>query len=463
MPAVSIAYWEGCFYQPLLVLPPHPFRLLIAPFPENCYKQERRLGTPFTQATTPIRPLSVDAPLAIAAARATGAAIGGVTARYGSLQGRLDPSERVLLSLLSGCAGAPEVRADWNQVAALAARLWLEPRLAVRAAANPGIPASLRQRWLEARHFTAARNLLFQSEEQRLLHALHQAGVEAIALKGTSLARILGDPAARPVTDIDLGVRAADVARAAAVLRDAGYSLSLPAALLAHRRFLAGTDEHTSEVKCTRDWGGSQLAVELHWKWLPLAESDVWGAMQTYQPSGVRTLGLEHYFLFLCAHAAGGRWAGLRWLCDIVEFLSVQGRRMDAALCLRLARQAGLRRAAGITLALLEDFFGVRFAELERLCDVRARQAARHFCRRPFEPFISGTASAIHRDRLGVQDTLLRRMAYAARLLRPTFREWADLAGKLRPAPAAWALRFTRLARLGVGSARHAPAAENTP
>jgi hypothetical protein len=365
--------------------------------------------------------------------------------------------------LLSGCAREPDLRADWDQVAELASRLWLEPRLAVRAAENPGVPAGLRQRWLEARHFTAARNLLFQSEEQKLLQALRQAGVEAVPLKGTSLARILGDPAARPVTDIDLGVRAADVARAAAVLRDAGYTLSLPKALLAHRRFLAGTDEHTSEVKCTRDWAGSQLAVELHWKWLPLPEAEVWSAMQTYHPSGVRTLGLEHYFLFLCSHAAGGRWAGLRWLCDIAEFLTVLGPRMDAALCLRLARQAGLRRAVGITLALLEDFFGVRFAELERLCDARARQAAQHFCGRPFEPFISGTASAIHRDRLRVLDTPLRRMAYAGRLLRPTFQEWADPAGKLRPAPAAWALRCARLARMSVGAAHRAPARENIP
>jgi hypothetical protein len=136
---------------------------------------------------------------------------------------------------------------------------------------------------------------------------------------------------------------------------------------------------------------------------------------------------------------------------------------MDAALCLRLARQAGLRRAVGITLALLEGFFGARFAELERLCDARARQAARHFCGRPFEPFISGTASAIHRDRLRVLDSPLRRIAYAARLLRPTFQEWADSAGQLRPAPAAWALRCARLAKLSVGAAHRAPARENTP
>lgn len=368
-----------------------------------------------------------------------------------------------MLSLLSGSTSAPAEQADWPQLASLAARLWLEPRLAVRASENPQVPAALRQHWTAVRRSTAARNLLFQHEEENLLRALQQAGVEAIPLKGTSLARLLGDPAARPVTDIDLGLRAHDVARAAAVLGDAGYSISLPASLLAHRRFLAGTDEHTSEVKCVREWAGSQLAVELHWKWLPLAEPEVWRSVQTHSPSGVRTLCLEHYFLFLCCHAAGGSWAGLRWLCDIAEFLTVLGHRMDAGQCIRLAEMAGLRRATGITLALLDDFFGVRFAGLEPLRDAHACRIALRLHLRPFQPFLSGTVAGIHGHRLQVQDSAARRIAYSARLLRPTFQEWADPAGRLRPAAAAWGLRFARLAKLSVAAARPASGHEARP
>jgi hypothetical protein len=379
------------------------------------------------------------------------------------LTSQLGSLERALLSLLSHPAGALDAQTDWDRLAVLAEELWLEPRLAARADANRSIPAGLRQRWLAARRFTAARNLLFQNEEQKLLANLQQCGVEAVPLKGTSLARILGDPAARPVTDIDLGLRAADVARASEVLRNAGYSVALPSSLLKHRSFLAATDEYTSEVKCAREWAGSHLAVELHWKWLSLPEHEVWSAMRAYQPAGVRTLGIEHYFLFLCSHAAGGNWAGLRWLCDIAEFLVVLGARMDASACMHLARKAGLRQAVGITLVLLDAFFGVRFPGLQPLCDARARRAARLYYRRPFQPFLSGTVVGIHRDRMRIQDGPAQRIAYVARLLRPTFQEWADPCGRVRPAASAWALRFVRLARMSVPGARPTPTAGTRP
>jgi len=368
-----------------------------------------------------------------------------------------------VLSLLSGSAGVPQSQADWSAVAALASRLWLEPRLAARVADNAHVPAELRHRWLHARRSTAARNLLFQNEEENLLRALQQAGVEAIPLKGTSLARILGDPAVRPVTDIDLGVRAPDVTRAADVLRDAGYALSLPSPLLGHAAFLTGTDEHTSEVKCRREWAGSQLAVELHWKWLPLPEAEVWDALQTYSPSGISTLGVEHYFLFLCSHAAGGSWAGLRWLCDIAEFLAVLGSGMDALRCLHLARRAGLRRAVGITLELIQRLFGVRFDKLDSLRDARACSVAQRYLRRPFDPFLSGSVAGIHRERLRVLDGTSRRAAYIARLLRPTFQEWTDSEGRLRPATSAWALRLTRLTKIFLPATRPRPAPEAQP
>ena len=374
----------------------------------------------------------------------------------------LSPSQRTLLSLLASHATGPfAAQPDWAELAALAQRLWLEPRLAARVADDPRIPTELRARWLDARRSTAARNLLFQSEEKRLLEALAQAGMEAVPLKGTSLARILGDPAARPVTDIDLGVRVADVGRAAQALRDDGYQVALPDALLRRPQFLASTDEYTSEIKCARDRAGSRLVVEVHWKWLPLPEELIWSSLRVYEPAGVRTLSVEQYFLFLCSHAAGGGWAGLRWLCDICEWLAALGSSMDTALCLWLARQAGLRRAAGITLALLDDFFAFRLPGLEPLRDGRARREAKRYHLRPFQPFLTGTVTGIHRDRLRIQDDTARRVAYAARLLLPTFQEWLDHDGRLRPAAAAWALRAGRLAKLSFAAVRPStPSAE---
>lgn len=374
----------------------------------------------------------------------------------------LSPSERALLSLLCAPTEPLPEPADWAEVAALAERLWLQPRLVVRTALHPQIPAELRHRWQAARRSTAARNLLFQHEEANLLRRLHQAGIEAIPLKGTSLACLLGDPAARPVTDIDLGVRAADVARAAQSLLVAGYSVALPVALLAHPRFLASTDEFTSEVKCALQVAGSPLLVELHWKWLPLPEPQVWRSLRSYAPSGVRSLGPEHYFLFLCSHAAGGNWAGLRWLCDIAEFLQSQGEAIDPSLCMRYARNAGLLCAAGVALELLDALLGFRFPPLEPLRNPRVASLAARYLRRPFQPFLTGTAPGIHRERLRLQDGPAHRLAYAARLLRPTFQEWVDRSGHLRSAGAAWTLRLARLGRMGLTGAAPAPVAEKS-
>ncbi len=374
----------------------------------------------------------------------------------------LSAAERALLSLLGSPTESLPEPADWAAIDALAERLWLQPRLAARAADHPQVPPELRDRWLAARRSTAARNLLFQHEEANLLRRLHAAGVEAIPLKGTSLARLLGDVAARPVTDIDLGLRAADVARAAQSLLDAGYSVALPIALLAHPPFLGGTDEFTSEVKCTLDLAGTPLLVELHWKWLPLPEPEVWRSLHSYAPSGVRSLGPEHYFLFLCSHAAGGNWAGLRWLCDIAEFLQSHGEAIDPSVCMRCARAAGLRRAAGVALELLDVLLGFRFAPLEPLRDPRVAALAARCLRSPFRPFLTGSVPAIHRDRLRLQDGPARRLAYVARLLRPTFQEWTGGSGNLRSAAAAWTLRFARLGRMGWAGAGTPAVAEKS-
>lgn len=371
----------------------------------------------------------------------------------------LTATQQTLLALLSPAATSIPIadNTDWEELQLLADRLWLGARLAGLVTSQQRIPESLRKHWMQARTATLARNLFLQSEETRLRELLVKAGVEAIPLKGTSLARILtGDLAARPVTDIDLGLRSADMARSAAVLRSAGYEVLLPEALLARRSFLNGTDEHTSEVKCTRNAAGMDVVVELHWKWMPLPERVIWSSLKDYHQAGVRTLCPEQYLLFLCSHLAGGGWAGLRWLCDVADFLTTLAPQMDAARFIGLARQARLRRAVGITLALVDDFFTMRHSAFDLLLDAAARRAAQPYRLRPFQPFLTGTRAGIHRDRLRIQDNTWQRTCYAGRLLRPTHLEWLTQQGSVRPAALAWAVRAGRLAQLfsSAGGAR---------
>jgi hypothetical protein len=371
---------------------------------------------------------------------------------------KLTPAQRTLLDLVNplGCR-EPHPDTNWAELEEMVNRLWLGPRLGMRFGQHPPsrIPPALVEHWRAARRAAAAWNLLLASEETRLLETLAAAGVEAIPLKGVSLARILhGDPAARFVADIDLGVRLENTARAAQALREAGYSVALPPALLAHGAFLRSTDEYTSEVKAVREQSGAEVLVELHWKWLPHDESRVWSSLHRYEPAGVRTLAPEMYFHFLCSHVAGGGWHGLRWLLDVGDYLVRFDSRMDTAHCLRLAREGRMTHRVGVTLALLDLLWGIRNTGLDRLRDAAAiRQANRHLAR-PFSPFLAGSVAAIHRDRLRLQDNPWQGLHYLGRLAFPTFQEWVAPHGRLRPSPAAWALRAGRLVTLCVSSLR---------
>jgi len=65
-----------------------------------------------------------------------------------------------------------------------------------------------------------ARTLAHEPQIVRLFLALRAAGVEPVLAKGWALARLYGEPAARPSADIDLFVVPGDLARATAALAD---------------------------------------------------------------------------------------------------------------------------------------------------------------------------------------------------------------------------------------------------
>ncbi len=369
---------------------------------------------------------------------------------------RLTATQRTLLSLVNPLGSEePLCDVNWTELRGTADRLWLGPRLGFQFSdhAPPEIPLSLLEHWRAARRGAAAWNLLLAGKEGRVREALAAAGVEAIPLKGVSLARILhGDPAARSVGDVDLGVRPSTVARAAEVLAQIGYSVALPPSLLARRAFLRSTDEYTSEVKAACEQSGVDLLVELHWKWMPHGEDAVWSSLHLYQPAGVRTLAPEMYLLFLCSHVAGGGWHGMRWLLDVGDFLVRFGPILDAAACLRRAQQGRMTRAVGITLAFLNLYWGIRHPGLDKLRDAAAVRQAGHYRARPFTPFLTGSVASIHRDRLRLQDNAWQGLRYLGRLAFPTYQEWVTAHGQLRAAPAAWVLRAARLASLGATS-----------
>lgn len=374
------------------------------------------------------------------------------------LEHSLGPTERTLIQLASP-VGEPVVLpgTDPDELERLAGQLRLIGRLVSRAErlSAAGVPVAWVRRWSEALRSQVVSHLLLAQEEARLLEALQSDGVEAIPLKGVSLARILdGDPAARSVTDIDLGVRCADLARAAVVLERRGYITLLPRGLLCHAAFLRSANEHTAEAVYARDRAGHQLMVELHWKVLPLPEDLIWSSLEDYAVAGprVRTLSPTLYFLYLCAHSSGHGWISLHWLCDVADFLLGFAEKIDAAKFLRHCSAARLRRRVGVTLELVEAYFGIRWEPADRLRNAQTYSTASEFLLRPLMPALSLSLVAIHRERVRLLDNGWERLLYLWQLAHPTHIEFESGQGYLRSLPMAWLVRMGRLTRLAWAS-----------
>jgi hypothetical protein len=383
----------------------------------------------------------------------------------GKLRSRLEqqsnPAQRTLVSLASP-VGEPVVApgTDWVELDRLVTALGLTERLGFHRErlVAAGVPDAWVERWSRVQQARAVANLSLVEEEARLLELFRNAGIEALQVKGVSLARILfGDPGARLVTDTDLGLRRAQVARAGALLEERGYRTRMPRALLEEEAFLRGGDEHSSEAVYARETAGGEWLVELHWNVLPLSEPALWASAFDYSAGAgplVHSLSPELYFAYLCGHAAGHRCGSLRWLCDVADFLERFSGRMDVPLLRRHCAAAGLRRRVRVVLTLLDAYFGLWWAAAGEWGDAGDDFRAEALLLRPLVPAMEANLSATHRERLGLLDNRWERVRYLARLMRPTHVEWQDKKGRVRSRPAAWAVRAGRLARLVLAGAK---------
>ena len=179
------------------------------------------------------------------------------------------------------------------------------------------------------------------------LATLQGKGVRALNLKGVGLAaRFYPELWLRPTSDVDLLVRPADLARATAALREAGY-----------REFQGPAESvfdfhhHCSFVTPSRE------LVEVHFT--PAcgfqSQFDVEGiferAKQVELESGpLPVMGLEDALVHMCTHAAHHRFEGVKWLFDL-KLLARGARQIQWSRAVALARQARVAAAAGMALA----------------------------------------------------------------------------------------------------------------
>lgn len=193
---------------------------------------------------------------------------------------------------------------------------------------------------------TGMQNALRFREAAQVLGALGQAGIEVVALKGLALAEpVYGNIALRPMSDVDLLVRRADVPAALAVLADCGYERGRPD--LASQVAL----EFENEALLWKV-NGLEWPLELHWSLFDspfyqqkLPEDLLWSSLEEVQIEGTRVniLTPELQILHLCGHLAlHHQWQGLIWWHDVAILIEREVERLDWPRLISLAREIDL-------------------------------------------------------------------------------------------------------------------------
>lgn len=162
---------------------------------------------------------------------------------------------------------------------------------------------------------------LLAGELARMLRALHEAGIQAIPLKGPALAeRLYGDVSRRFCGDLDVLVHEQDNLRALAVLAEMGYESNCPLWFASEFR-----NPNIFEFSLLRPDRAMEYRVDLHWGLFWEVDQErkfnrsFWqqAKPEAYHGVPAYSLSREDEFLFLCVHAARHDWRGLKWLSDI--------------------------------------------------------------------------------------------------------------------------------------------------
>lgn len=117
-----------------------------------------------------------------------------------------------------------DAEVDWKYLGDTAVRHGVAPLLHERWKTRPDVPASLRSRLQACYYATATRNMHQFQAVTAVVSQWRQAGVEALVLKGASLAEpVYGNSALRPCEDVDVLIRRADFATAKTILESMGF------------------------------------------------------------------------------------------------------------------------------------------------------------------------------------------------------------------------------------------------
>lgn len=279
-----------------------------------------------------------------------------------------NPDAGRLLALLAERDAATEslAEADWHRLVALAQRQNVAPLLYARLKQSSVTPPSpIVERLHQLYLANATRNLRLFHELGGILHALQSAGLPVIPLKGACLAEaVYGNVALRPMSDVDLLVKPADLTIALDVLRALGYVASRPIDIESERQ----ASQHMPQL--SRPGG---VTVELHWtivnpgRSVRFDDNDLdalWSRATPATIAGVQVLMLSpmDLLLHLCLHASVQHHfdgIGLRGFWDIALVIRHYGDVIGWEQFLQRVNRSGSANGVYIALLLTAEWTGV--------------------------------------------------------------------------------------------------------
>lgn len=217
------------------------------------------------------------------------------------------------------------------------------------------LPAAARA-VLEAQvHALSARALLRDRELVTLLECLAERGIPVIALKGTYLARaVYPRPGLRPMGDMDLLFRAADLEAVQALLRRLGYAQS-------GRLVRALADDLSSAIHLVPFARPGATTIEVHFRLerpsapFTIDHEGLWARARPWPLDGRPLLAPapEDLLLHLCLHAAYHHRfrISLKALLDIARVVEVEPLDWDACIGRALEWQAAVPTFLCLSLA----------------------------------------------------------------------------------------------------------------
>ena len=225
----------------------------------------------------------------------------------------------------------------------------------------PALPAGIAQE-ISTRSAQMLRESLAMADEAlRLQRLFNEADIPVLFVKGASLAMLaFGTLGLSSGQDIDLLVPLKALPKASAMLMAAGY-----------RRYNPPPEISDAQLRLLlplrRDFGfiheATGIQVELHWRLFlnPYAMAeDTLMANSRVVPlvgtRGLRTLGEEDLFAYLCIHGALHWWHRLKWLADINALLGAPG--SDIEHLFGSAKASGAGRAAAQALRICQRLLG---------------------------------------------------------------------------------------------------------